>query len=85
MSAAVIRRITAAALALYLVWAPRLAIACPACVVNEREESRIAFIGTTVFLSVLPLLLVGGAAYAIWRRIRQREMAPRTPTLPVSR
>lgn len=58
-------------LALWLV--PAVAAACPVCVGGVEEDSRQAFIWTTVFLSVLPPGMVGGLIWWIWRRSRELE------------
>ena len=58
-------------LAALVVAAPELAQACAVCTGGNSEESRSAFIWTTVFLSVLPLGAIGGGV--IWlRRAMQR-------------
>lgn len=59
--------ISAAALLIVL---PEAAAACPVCFSGD-EESRLAFLGTTVLLSLLPLGMVAGAG--LWIRKRARE------------
>ncbi len=49
---------------------PEVLHACPVCF-DPREENRLAFIGTTVFLSLLPLGMVAGAGF--WFRRKYRE------------
>ena len=56
----------ALALAALLVCAPGLAEACPVCNATKNEASRIAFLVTTAFLSLLPLGLVAGIL--LWLR-----------------
>ena len=56
---------------------PEAAAACSVCYGGE-EESRSAFILTTVFLSVLPLAMIGSLVWWIARRVRAVE-APRAP------
>jgi hypothetical protein len=56
-----------AALVFAIVASPSLARACSVCV-DPEAENRTAFIITTVLLSVLPLLLVGGLVAWLWRR-----------------
>ncbi|MFQ5514580.1 MAG: hypothetical protein ACE5FG_09070 [Myxococcota bacterium] len=46
---------------------PRSAAACAVCF-SATEQSRQAFLGTTIFMSALPLALVGGALW--WLRSR---------------
>ena len=67
----------AAALAL---WAPRVAHACSVCGAGRDDETRTAFLITTGFLTVLPLLLVGGVAW--WLRRRARELEETSPSSP---
>ncbi len=53
-----------------LVSLPGLAHACPVCF-DPRDENRLAFLGTTVFLSLLPLAIVAGTLLYIRHRSRQ--------------
>jgi di/tricarboxylate transporter len=53
---------------------PEAAAACSVCY-GGGEETRNAFILTTVFLSALPLAMVGSLAWWIWRRMREAEAA----------
>ena len=64
----------AGALALAVLVAAAPAEACSVCF-SAREENRIAFLVTTIFLSVLPLTLIGSAIWWLRRRIRQLEAA----------
>jgi hypothetical protein len=48
---------------------PELAQACAVCGVG-REENRMAFLLTTIFLSILPLLAIGGIVG--WLRHRSK-------------
>jgi hypothetical protein len=50
---------------------PRLAVACAVCFTGRTDETRIAFLATTVLLSVLPVLLVGSFVWWLRRRARQ--------------
>ena len=54
-------------------WAPKISEACSVCTTGRDDENRMAFLLTTVFLSLLPLAMIGGFAWWIWRRIRQVE------------
>lgn len=51
---------------------PRIAPACAVCF-SARDESRTAYVATTVLLSVLPLLYVFGLFGWLVRRTRMRE------------
>ncbi len=57
-------------------WAPQAARACAVCTSGTEDENRLAFILTTVFLSALPLLMVGGLAWWLRRRARELERDP---------
>ncbi len=52
--------------------APRLVLACSVCTAGRDEESQDAFLATTVFMSVLPLILVGALGWAVVRRTQHR-------------
>ena len=61
-----------------LVALQELAHACPVCF-DPRDENRLAFLGTTVFLSLLPLAIVAGTLLFIRHRSRQAsEPVPQT-------
>lgn len=55
-----------------LVLFPEAAAACPVCF-SATEENRLAFLGTTVLLSLLPLGMVAGAGLWIRKRARERD------------
>jgi len=46
---------------------PAAASACPACMVGDPKTARI-YLGMTLVMSSLPILLVCGLGYALWRR-----------------
>ncbi|MDP6981248.1 MAG: hypothetical protein QF570_22030 [Myxococcota bacterium] len=73
MSGRILQRTLSAGIVLVLSAAPTIAEACSVCMTGREDENRIAFLGTTVFLSLLPLLMLGGAAYWIWRRFREQS------------
>ena len=54
-----------------LVVFPDVAYACPVCF-DPRDENRIAFLATTIFMSLFPLSMVGGVG--LWLRKRAREL-----------
>jgi hypothetical protein len=54
------------------------ALACPSCA-SPLEENRQAFVDTTIFLTVVPLMLIGGMIWWIRRRIRAMEDTPEIP------
>jgi hypothetical protein len=47
---------------------PDVAFACPVCFQAKNDASRLAFLVTTLFMTVLPLGLFGGLAYWVKRR-----------------
>jgi len=61
-----------------LSWAADLAYACPSCA-SPLEENRQAFVDTTVFLTVVPLMMMGGFVWWLRRRIRAMEDTPEIP------
>ena len=66
------RRLAALGL-LFAGWPTTIAWACPACGGAGSEESRAAYIATTVVLSLLPLSMIFGCAY--WLRRQTRSSA----------
>lgn len=67
------RRLAALLGAALVLLAPALAFACPVCGVGS-EANRRAFVGSTIFLSLLPLTLIGGLiGWGIWRVRRQER------------
>ena len=51
------------------------AFACAVCF-DANEETRTAFIATTIVLSLLPLGLMGGFIYWLWRRAQAADSQP---------
>lgn len=63
--------------ALLLALAPGVAQACSVCF-SATDEARLAFLGTTIFMSVLPVALIVGAGLWLRRRLleaQQRDAA----------
>jgi hypothetical protein len=56
-------------------WAADLAHACPSCA-SPLEENRQAFVDTTVFLTVVPLVMIGGFIWWLRRKTREIDDAP---------
>lgn len=57
--------------ALALAGAPRLAAACPVCGGGANDRTQGAFVIGSLLLSILPLALIGGAAWFLVRRARR--------------
>jgi amino acid transporter len=62
-------------------WAADLAYACPSCA-SPLEENRQAFVDTTIFLTLLPLTMIGMFVWWIRRRAREIDRAPEIPVFP---
>lgn len=62
-----------AVLAGVLVCLPSLSSACAVCGAGRDEENAFAFLMTTLFMSVMPLVAIGTVVYVLWRRIRKLE------------
>jgi hypothetical protein len=58
---------------------PRVGWACAVCSAGLEDENRLAFLLTTIFLSALPISLVGGVVW--WLRVRVRQMEAAKPPL----
>jgi hypothetical protein len=46
---------------------PAAGWSCPACMVGDPKTAS-TYLGMTIIMSALPLLLVGGLGYWFWRR-----------------
>jgi hypothetical protein len=61
-------------LAVLLALAPELAHACAVCgAYADEDQSRLAYIATSIALSVLPLALFGG--FLLWLRAKHRRQS----------
>ena len=58
-------------LAALLAALPRAAEACAVCTSGRADETRVAFIATTAFMTAMPLLLVGGLVLYLRRRLHK--------------
>ena len=72
-------KLTAIAVGLAVVCWPAISFACAVCF-DANEETRGAFLGTTIFLSLLPLGVVGGLIYFLFRRARMLAAEDAEPT-----
>jgi hypothetical protein len=61
------------ALAWLIVQLPTVVQACSVCTAGRDEENATAFLLSTVFMSVLPLIAIGTLVYVLWRRIQKLE------------
>ena len=60
------------ALALPLALHAQSALACSVCF-SGRDETRVAYLGTTLFLTIPPLVAAGAAAYWVRRKGQDRK------------
>ena len=65
------RRWTAVLVPLWIAVTPAMAHACAVCF-EAGDKNRAAFFATTIFLSLLPLGMIGGMF--LWLRRRAREL-----------
>jgi bacteriorhodopsin len=72
--------------ALFFAWlvvrSPSIASACSVCTAGRDEENAAAFLITTIFMSVLPLLALGTFVYILWRRFQRLEAESTPPSAP---
>jgi hypothetical protein len=64
-----------AAFAWMIVYIPAVANACSVCSAGRDEENQTAFLLSTLFMSLLPLIAIGTLVYILWRRIQKLEAA----------
>ena len=75
------QRMVAGMVALRLWAVPSLVHACPVCFAAKNEAARVAFLGTTLFLTATPLILIGAVIY--WLAARSvAEAAAEETALP---
>ena len=70
MTRGTLRSRLSGALAAALLLAPHAAQACPVCTGGQKEEVGRAFLVGSLFLSILPLVLIGAGAWWLRRRAR---------------
>ena len=60
-------------------WLPGLAQACSVCMTGREDENRLAFILSTAFMSLLPLILVGAVILWLRKLARHNRIAQLSP------
>ena len=70
-----VRSLVAAATVLLIAGVPGVSAACAVCFAGTDDASRVAFIGTTAFMTLLPLALLGAACWWAWRRFQVLDRA----------
>jgi len=73
-----ILRVTLALAVVAMAFGANTALACPSCA-SPLEENRQAFVDTTIFLTVVPLAMIGGLIWFIRRRAREMERTSEIP------
>jgi hypothetical protein len=68
-----VKGLLVATLSWLIVQLPRVAEACSVCTAGRDEENQAAFLLSTIFMSVLPLIAIGTLVYVLWRRIQKLE------------
>jgi hypothetical protein len=56
-----------------IVQSPRVATACAVCTAGRDEENQAAFLWSTLFMSLLPLMAIGTLVFVIRRRYKKLE------------
>jgi len=56
---------------------PGVALACPKCFAVRDKATQLAFLGTTILLTSLPVLMIGGVIVWVARRSRELDSASR--------
>jgi hypothetical protein len=54
--------------------------ACAVCGFGEKDPAANAFFVSTVLLSIVPVSIMGGTLYYIYRSVRKANAAKREPT-----
>ena len=65
-----------------VIHAPSVAEACSVCTAGREDENAAAFLISTIFMSLLPLIALGTLLFVLWRRIQKIEaetQASRSP------
>ena len=62
-----------AALAWLIVYGPTVAEACSVCTAGRDEENQTAFLLSTLFMSLTPLIALGTLVYVLRRRYQKLE------------
>jgi hypothetical protein len=66
---------------------PVLVHACPLCFAAKNDANRVAFLGTTLLLTGLPIAMIGGFIFWIVRRLEaldsEEQRAPSVAEQPV--
>ncbi len=58
-----------------ILFLPRAGMACAVCTAGRDDESNAAFLVSTIFLSLLPLVALGTFVYVLWRRFQKLEQS----------
>jgi hypothetical protein len=78
-----VSRLAIVLMASIVVHGPRVAEACSVCTAGRDEENQLAFLLSTIGMSLMPLIAIGTLVFVLWRRIQKLEAetaAGRQPT-----
>jgi heme/copper-type cytochrome/quinol oxidase subunit 2 len=56
-----------------VVQVPSVAAACSVCTAGRDDENAAAFLISTIFMSLTPLIVIGGIIYLLVHRVRKFE------------
>ncbi|RYZ59071.1 MAG: hypothetical protein EOP07_05160 [Proteobacteria bacterium] len=62
-----------AALGFLLMFVSHPVFACAVCGAGENDPTRNAYTGSTAFLSVVPLMAMGGIVYTVYRYVKRAD------------
>lgn len=63
---------------------PKVAQACAVCSAGKDEENAAAFLISTLFMSLMPLIAIGTLVYVLYRRIQKLEEERPAEVSPVA-
>ena len=75
------RRFVTVLVAWVVIATPSIASACAVCSAGKDEENALAFLLSTIFMSLMPLAAIGTLVFVLWRRMQklEAESADRDP------
>ena len=77
-----ISNLLAAAWLTMIVYSPSIAQACSVCTAGRDEENQLAFLLSTIGMSLMPLIAIGTLVFVLWRRIKKLEAASEVVETP---
>ncbi len=71
-------RVLVGAVVAGVVLSPAIASACAVCTAGRDEENQLAFLLSTLGMSLMPLIAIGTLVFVLWRRIQKLEVETET-------